>query len=53
MFGYKWKGLKNIKVCSLYTEKKAILVGVDFSAYVDLYDEYKNKFLNENHEFLK
>jgi len=53
MFGYKYKGLKNIKVCSLYTEKRAIHVGVDFSGYVDLYDEYKTKFLNEKHEFLK
>ena len=53
MFGYKYKGLKNIKVCSLYTEKRAIQVGADFSAYVDLYDEYKTKFLNEKHEFLK
>lgn len=52
MFGYKFKGLKHIKVCSLYTEKRALQIGVDFSAYVDLYDEYKNKFLNDKHDFL-
>jgi GT2 family glycosyltransferase len=53
LFGYKYKALNHIKVCSLYTEKKAIQVGADFSAYVDLHDEYKNKFLNDNHIFLK
>jgi hypothetical protein len=53
MFGYKYKGLKHIKVCSLYTDKRAIHVGVDFSAYIDLYEEYKNKTLNEKHVFLK
>lgn len=53
MFGYKFKGLKHIKVCSLYTEKRAILVGKDFGTYEDLHNEYKNKILNNSHKFLK
>jgi glycosyltransferase involved in cell wall biosynthesis len=52
MFGYKWRGLKNIKVCSIYTDKRAVLQSSDFTTYVNLYDEYKNKILKD-HVYLR
>jgi glycosyltransferase involved in cell wall biosynthesis len=52
LFGYKHKTLKNIKVCSLEVEKKAIQSN-DYGVYETCHQEYKNKFLNPNIEFLK
>lgn len=52
LFGYNHKTLKNIKVCSLEVEKKAIQSN-DYGVYETCHQEYKNKFLNPNIEFLK
>jgi len=52
LFGYKHKTLKNIKVCSLEVEKKAIQSN-DYGVYETCHQEYKNKFLYPNIEFLK
>jgi glycosyltransferase involved in cell wall biosynthesis len=52
-FGYKHKSLKNIKVCSLITEKKAFHVVTDENLYSEMIDKYKNKQLPNNLEFLK
>ena len=53
MFGYKFKGLKHIKVCSLSTDKRAIQNETDPSIYGGLHLEYINKTLNNRHDFLK
>lgn len=52
LFGYSHKTLKNIKVCSLEVEKKAIQSN-DYGVYETCHQEYKTKFLNSNIEFLK
>jgi GT2 family glycosyltransferase len=52
LFGYKHKALTHIKVCSLCPEKKAIHYNSDYSTWVNLHNEYKNKFLNDRHTFL-
>lgn len=52
LFGYKHKGLKDIKVCTFYSEKRAIFTNTDEHLYNSLLDEYKNKTLNSNHKFL-
>jgi glycosyltransferase involved in cell wall biosynthesis len=52
LFGYKHKTLKNIRVCSLEVEKKAIQSN-DYGVYETCHQEYKNKFLNPNIELLK
>jgi glycosyltransferase involved in cell wall biosynthesis len=54
LFGYKHKSLYDIKVCSIYTEKKAYIVeqGAEFNIYSKNHEEYKNKILNKQIEFL-
>ena len=51
-FGYKVKDLKNIKVCTLYTEKRAILYAEDWAICEKNKNLYKNKILPENLEYL-
>lgn len=53
LFGYKMKSCPHIKVCSIYTDKRAISTPESHSVYERYHQEYKNKFLNENIEFLK
>ena len=53
MFGYKMKSCPNIKVCSINTQKKAIQSPESVTIYERCHEEYKNKFLNNNIEFLK
>jgi glycosyltransferase involved in cell wall biosynthesis len=53
MFGYKFKGLKHIKVCSLNTEKRAFHTDTDSTLYDNLHEEYKNKILNKEIKLLK
>ena len=53
LFGYKYKNLSNIKVCSLETEKRANYDNFGEGIYNRCHDEYKNKFLNPNIELLK
>lgn len=51
LFGYKHKGLKDIKVCCLEVDKRA-----DFTYCIEPYgkchEEYKSKILKDNIEFL-
>lgn len=51
-FGYKSKLLSDIKVVSLYTEKKAIHYPDDEQKYNEALELYKNKMLPENIEML-
>jgi glycosyltransferase involved in cell wall biosynthesis len=53
LFGYKHKSLYDIKVCSVYTPKKAHLVSGELEVYNRNHEEYKNKKLNNSIEFLK
>lgn len=53
LFGYKMKSCPNIKVCSINTQKKAIQSPESVTIYERCHEEYKNKFLNNNIEFLK
>jgi len=51
-FGFKHKSLKNIKVCSLYTEKTALHYGDDANIYAKNLDLYNKKILPNSLEFL-
>jgi glycosyltransferase involved in cell wall biosynthesis len=53
LFGYKHKTLKNIKVCSLITEKRAQSGVNDTNTYHQMLENYKNKQLPNILEFLK
>ena len=52
-FGFKVKDLRNIKVCSLYTNKVANYYQDDEQIYIKNLNLYKNKILPENIELLK
>lgn len=52
-FGYKVKDLRNIKVCSLYTEKRAILYQEDWAICERNKNLYKEKILPESLEYLE
>jgi glycosyltransferase involved in cell wall biosynthesis len=53
LFGYKYKALKHIKVCSINTEKRAFYASTDSTLYHNLHEEYKNKILNKEIPLLK
>lgn len=47
LFGYKYKALSNIKVCSLnWVEKTAIQTANSLEIYNDYHEQYKNKILS-------
>lgn len=51
LFGYKHKGLKHIKVCSIQCDKRAINDN-SYSIYQKNHENYKNKILDKNIEIL-
>lgn len=52
-FGFKHKGLRMVKVCSIYTEKKAEHFGEDQSIYVNNIKCYNEGVLPLNLDYLK
>ena len=52
LFGYRYKKLPHIKVCSLDTEKRATYDDYGLNIYTRCHEEYKIKFLNKNIEIL-
>jgi glycosyltransferase involved in cell wall biosynthesis len=53
LFGYKYKALNHVKVCSIHTSKNAYLTDGEAGIYFKNHDEYKNKIINDKIEFLK
>jgi glycosyltransferase involved in cell wall biosynthesis len=53
LFGYKYKSLNHIKVCSIHTPKNAYLTDGEAGIYFKNHEEYKNKIINNKIEFLK
>lgn len=53
LFGYKYKALNHIKVCSIHTFKNAYLYDGEGGIYGKNHEEYKNKIINDKIEFLK
>jgi glycosyltransferase involved in cell wall biosynthesis len=51
-FGFKHKSLKNIKVCSLYTQKRAMHYSDDENIYTKNLNLYNRKILPSSLEFL-
>lgn len=52
LFGYKYKALNHIKVCSIHTHKNAYLHDGEGGIYQKNHEEYKNKIINDKIEFL-
>jgi GT2 family glycosyltransferase len=53
LFGYKYKSLKDIRVCSITQDKRALQDWHNYGIYEKCHREYKEKIINENIEFLK
>jgi glycosyltransferase involved in cell wall biosynthesis len=52
LFGYPYKSLDHIKVCSISVEKTAYKVNNEHGIYCKNHEEYKNKIINDKIEFL-
>lgn len=52
LFGYTYKPLRHIKVCSIDTLKQAYMVEGEYYIYSKNHEEYKHKVINSHIEYL-